>query len=82
MIRILRKEGEKVELLRCEGLFLTVHEYTARGLVNLKSTYLNHVILRHCASDKPLISCKMSLDTRHKLTWAERLGHIVVGTKS
>ena len=46
VVRILRKESEKIELFCGEGLFFAFYEDTACGFVNAESADLYNIVLR------------------------------------
>ena len=64
MIRILRKEGQKIEFLRGKLLLLSVYPDTSGRFVNFQTTDFNNVIFRPTRSDKALILGKMCLYPR------------------
>ena len=61
---------------------LRLRQRSTGRLVDLQSPDFDDLIVRHAASDEPLIPGKMSLDAGHHLAGAERLGNIVVGSQS
>ena len=81
-VRILRKEGQQIELFRCKLLLLSVHPHTACRLVNLDAADLHNIILFLAVSDQTVVPCQMRFHARNQLTWGKRLCHIVIRTKA
>ena len=79
---ILRQESQKIKLLGSKCRLLAIDPYTSGCLINLNATDLDHIILMHIGTNQTVITLHMSLHTGNQLTWAERLGHIIVCTKS
>ena len=81
-IRILRQESQQIKFLGGKLLFLSIDPHPTGSLINLNTADLNNIILRHIASDQPLIAGQMRFYTRHHLTWAKGLRNIIIRTKT
>ena len=81
-VRILRKEGQQIELFRCKLLLLSVHPHAACRLVNLDAADLHNIILFLAVSDQTVVPCQMRFHARNQLTRGKRFRHIVIRTKA
>ena len=81
-VRILSQKGQKIKLLGSKRRLLTIDPHTPGRLIDLNTTDLDHIILMHIGTNQPVITLHMRLQTCNQLTWAERLGHIIIRTKS
>ena len=81
-VRILRKEGQQIELFRCKLLLLSVHPHTACRLVNLDAADLHNIILFLAVSDQTVVPCQMRFHARNQLTRRKWLRHIIIRTKA
>ena len=82
MVRILRQEGEQVELLRRELRLFPVDPHAPRGLVDLDAADFDDVVLVDICADEAIISGQMRLHPRHQLTRRERLRDVIVCAQS
>ena len=80
MIRVLCKEGQQVEFLRCKVLLLPVDPDSSGSLINLNSTNLYDIILLHIGIHQTFITGQMSFYSGYQFTWTEWLCHIVIRT--
>ena len=81
-VRILRKEGQQIELFRCKLLLLSVHPHAACRLVNLDAADLHNIILFLAVSDQTVVPCQMRFHARNQLTRRKWLRHIIIRTKA
>ena len=81
-VRILRKEGQQIELFRCKLLLLSVHPHAACRLVNLDAADLHNIILFLAVSDQTVVPCQMRFHARNQLTRRKWLRHIIIRTKT
>ena len=82
MVRMTRKECKKIKLLGRKCLFFPIDPYASCSRIDLQTADLNDLVLFHRASSQPVISCQMCLHSCNQLTRAERLGHIIIRTKT
>ena len=81
-VRILRKEGQQIELFRCKLLLLSVHPHASCRLVNLDAADLHNIILFLAVSDQTVVPCQMRFHARNQLTRRKWLRHIIIRTKT
>ena len=81
-VRILSQKSQKIKLLGSKRRLLTIDPHTPGRLIDLNTTDLDHIILMHIGTNQPVITLHMRLHTCNQLTWAERLGHIIIRAKT
>ena len=82
MIGVFCQEGQKVKFLAREGLFHTVYSDSSCCLVNADAADFNNVIGFGAGTYQPIIPGHVCLYAGNQLAGAERLGHVIVCTKT
>ena len=82
VVRVLRQEGQKVELPGGKILLHAVHPDAAGCLVDLQAADLDHGIFLYIAVHQALVAVQVRLHPGHQLAGAEGLRHVIVRSKA